>query len=45
MLGAGAKFDGTIAVVVAIHREAADAVAISAALPIVPDDFTEVLVH
>jgi hypothetical protein len=39
------KFDRAIAVVMTFHRKPADANAIIATLPIVPDDFTEVPVH
>ena len=39
------KLDGTIAVVMSLHGKTADANAIIATLPIVPDDFTEVRVH
>jgi hypothetical protein len=39
------KFDRAIAVVMSLHGKTADANAIIATLPFVPDDFTEVRVH
>jgi hypothetical protein len=45
MFGTRTKLDGAIAVVVALHRAAADAVAVFAAFIDVPGDITEVLVH
>ena len=45
MFGTRTKLDGAIAVVMSLHRQTANALAVLAALPIVPDDFTEVPVH
>lgn len=45
VLWARAKLNRAIAVVVAFHREAADAFAVFAAFEVVPGDITEVLVH
>ena len=39
------KFDRAIAVVMSLHGKTANALAVLAALPFVPDDFTEVRVH
>jgi hypothetical protein len=40
VLGASAKLDGASAVVVSFHQETADALAVFAALPIVPREIT-----
>jgi len=45
VLGTGAKLNGALAVVVALHREAANAFAVFAALPIVPLGIAKVPVH
>jgi uncharacterized RmlC-like cupin family protein len=45
MFGTRTKLDRAIAVVALLHRQTANANAIIATLPIVPDDFTEVPVH
>jgi hypothetical protein len=45
MFGAGTKLNWTIAVIMPLHRQTADALAVIAALPIVSDDFAKVAVH
>lgn len=45
MLRARAKLDGTRAVVVAFHGRATDALAVAAALPVVPFGVAEMAVH
>jgi hypothetical protein len=45
MLGAGTKLDGAIGVVIAVHRQAADAFAVSVAFVLVPVLLTIMVVH